>query len=130
VRKRISCLRIDCRLNGAGAYILVYNYVIGVERALGRAPGEGSCLVLATHCRKVRPDILLRLSSPDTTRPWPPRGGTCMVFVLFGDCPMFGAGLQYCGDRPINIPVYANDSVSFHMRHDLGLTRTQRRTAG
>jgi hypothetical protein len=81
--KRMPCIRIDCRLNGVGAYILVYNYVIGVEGALCRAPGKRSWLMLAIHYGKVRPGILLRLSSPDRTRPWPPRGGTCMVFVVF-----------------------------------------------
>jgi hypothetical protein len=39
-----SCLRIDCRLNGVGAYILDYNsnYVIGIEWALCGASGKRS----------------------------------------------------------------------------------------
>jgi hypothetical protein len=64
-----------------GGRILVYNNVIGVERTLCMAPRKRSCLVLASFAGKERPSILLRRSSPDTTRPWPPRDGTCMVFL-------------------------------------------------
>ena len=35
--------------------ILIYNYVIDVEWALGRTPGKSSCLLLARIIRKSRP---------------------------------------------------------------------------
>jgi hypothetical protein len=81
-------------------------------------------------------NTLRRLSSPETVRPWPPLGGTCIVSVVSASwtavisAPMFGLLPCNGGDRPIRTPATGETTpLTFHMRHELGQRKSQRRTA-